>query len=182
MTPPSGYVGLFIDQATGNLVRKSASGITVDVGSTAPGNTAPVNGEESGVIISSTGNPDMSGGYFFAGVGALANYYFSTAYPDTHAVYRNSETGKWLIAYSGISFDQEATPSNRFESADDVEYPWLVTTWIGYGDLSGESVTSVEEDPGVTATTSPPYIRTAGGYLYIQEAGVWKKAALSALE
>ena len=34
---------------------------------------------------------------------------------------------------------------------------------------------------GVTATASPPYIRTAGGFLYIQEAGTWKKTALSAL-
>ena len=35
-------------------------------------------------------------------------------------------------------------------------------------------------DP-IPTTASPPYIRVAGGYLYIQEAGVWKKAALSAL-
>ena len=30
-------------------------------------------------------------------------------------------------------------------------------------------------------TTSPPWVRVAGGFLYIQEAGVWKKTALSAL-
>ncbi len=34
---------------------------------------------------------------------------------------------------------------------------------------------------GVTATLAPPYLRTAGGFLYIQEAGTWKKTALSAL-
>jgi hypothetical protein len=34
---------------------------------------------------------------------------------------------------------------------------------------------------GVTGTNSPPYIRVAGGFLYIQEAGVWKKTELSAL-
>lgn len=33
----------------------------------------------------------------------------------------------------------------------------------------------------VAATSAPPYIRVHGGYLYIQEAGVWKKAALSTL-
>ena len=31
------------------------------------------------------------------------------------------------------------------------------------------------------ATAAPPYLRVAGGFLYIQEAGVWKKTALSAL-
>jgi len=30
-------------------------------------------------------------------------------------------------------------------------------------------------------TAAPPYLRVAGGFLYIQEAGVWKKTALSAL-
>lgn len=35
-------------------------------------------------------------------------------------------------------------------------------------------------DP-VTATASPPFVRVAGGFLYIQESGVWKKAALSSL-
>jgi hypothetical protein len=34
---------------------------------------------------------------------------------------------------------------------------------------------------GFNPTAAPPYIRTAGGFLYIQEAGVWKKTALSAL-
>jgi hypothetical protein len=34
--------------------------------------------------------------------------------------------------------------------------------------------------PSIT-TAAPPYIRTAGGFLYIQESGVWKKTALSAL-
>lgn len=34
---------------------------------------------------------------------------------------------------------------------------------------------------GVDATVAPPYLRTAGGFLYIQEASVWKKAAISAL-
>ena len=33
----------------------------------------------------------------------------------------------------------------------------------------------------IPTTATPPYIRVAGGFLYIQEAGVWKKAALSAL-
>lgn len=30
-----------------------------------------------------------------------------------------------------------------------------------------------------STTSTPPYIRTHGGYLYIQEAGVWKRAALT---
>jgi hypothetical protein len=34
---------------------------------------------------------------------------------------------------------------------------------------------------GVNPTLAPPYLRTAGGFLYIQEAGTWKKTALSAL-
>ena len=34
---------------------------------------------------------------------------------------------------------------------------------------------------GDTPTAVPPYIRTAGGFLYVQEAGLWKKVALSAL-
>lgn len=42
MTPPSGYVGLFIDQATGNLVRKDADGNMVEVGSGATGSLIPI--------------------------------------------------------------------------------------------------------------------------------------------
>lgn len=33
----------------------------------------------------------------------------------------------------------------------------------------------------VEATSTPPFIRAAGGFLYVQESGIWKKAALSSL-
>jgi hypothetical protein len=35
--------------------------------------------------------------------------------------------------------------------------------------------------PNLVTTSTPPFVRVAGGFLYIQEAGVWKKTALSAL-
>ncbi len=34
---------------------------------------------------------------------------------------------------------------------------------------------------GVSQTLTPPYLRVAGGFLYVPEAGIWKKTALSAL-
>ncbi len=43
------------------------------------------------------------------------------------------------------------------------------------------SSTATQTTAGVAPTYAPPYIRVAGGYLYVQEAGVWKKAALSSL-
>ncbi len=51
MTPPSGYVGLFIDQATGNVVQKSADGVTmrIGLGSSVTGGT-PTNSAPTDVL------------------------------------------------------------------------------------------------------------------------------------
>jgi hypothetical protein len=43
------------------------------------------------------------------------------------------------------------------------------------------AVTAANLTGGVDGTASPPFLRVAGGFLYVQEAGVWKKTALSAL-
>jgi hypothetical protein len=34
---------------------------------------------------------------------------------------------------------------------------------------------------GLDVSSAPPYLRVADGKLYVQEAGVWKQATLSAL-
>lgn len=60
--------------------------------------------------------------------------------------------------------------------ADDVATPDLGTTWIPVGPATGTPVVA-----GSNFTASPPYFRVDGGFLYVQEAGVWKKVALSAL-
>jgi hypothetical protein len=43
------------------------------------------------------------------------------------------------------------------------------------------AVVETDGEPAVPATATPPFFRVAGGFLYVQEAGVWKKTALSAL-
>jgi hypothetical protein len=48
------------------------------------------------------------------------------------------------------------------------------------GDITA-AVAAANLSGGVATTASPPYIRVAGGFLYIPEAGIWKKIALSAL-
>lgn len=152
------------------------------------GDTAPVNATESSVTVVATGSPDLSDDYHFAGIGTLANYYFGTGYPDGGgnvytAVWRNQGTSKWIIGYinAGGAFDEEHTPSNYFDSSDDVAFPWLVTTWTPHGDLGGESVTSVSEDPGVTETPSPPYLRATATNGYVKTSAGWKEWALSPL-
>jgi hypothetical protein len=44
-----------------------------------------------------------------------------------------------------------------------------------------QPVPEVHLSGGIPATMAPPYIRVADGNLYIQESGIWKKTALSAL-
>lgn len=46
---------------------------------------------------------------------------------------------------------------------------------------NGEVLAATLLSGGVAPTLAPPYLRVHGGFLYIQEAGLWKKAALSAL-
>jgi hypothetical protein len=48
-------------------------------------------------------------------------------------------------------------------------------------DLSNVDPATAREALELGTTAAPPYLRVAGGYLYVQEAGVWKKTALSAL-
>lgn len=52
-----------------------------------------------------------------------------------------------------------------------------------YGDLTGDAaitaIAATHLSGGTSVTLAPPYLRVADGFLYVQEAGAWKKTALS---
>jgi len=52
---------------------------------------------------------------------------------------------------------------------------------VDYVGETGNEWSAATLTGGADATATPPYFRVHGGFLYIQEAGVWKKTALSAL-
>lgn len=65
--------------------------------------------------------------------------------------------------------------------ANDAALSLVVGNSTSTGITTASSVNTTAGVAAVTATAAPPFLRVAGGFLYIQEAGVWKKTALSAL-
>lgn len=91
-------------------------------------------------------------------------YYINTVAPNDFAVIASKVDSDNIEFYAKV----EGTAGNGIVIATS-------------GGVFGGDYTVSDTAGGVDATTSPPYIRVAGGFLYIQEAGVWKKTALSAL-
>jgi hypothetical protein len=101
-----------------------------------------------------------------------------------------SPTGQKMLATANVDGDTSVYYSSDYggsweqvTAAPDLNYRGFAAsedwTKLAAAPLNGTLYTVAITN--LLATAAPPYIRTAGGFLYIQEAGVWKKTALSAL-
>ncbi len=183
MTPPSGYVGLFIDQATGNLVRKDANGNMVDVGSTAPGDTAPV---RHILTVSGVTTPDVSGDYTqVAGV--------ATSDGDTWTGYRvwttdgglpdTSYTGSVLLQQIGSAnalirmwYNGSVSSSGAWNATDAIDGPEGATFEAAEGSSSTGTPTVIESQ---AESSAPPYLRAEGNIGYLKTSAGWMQFTLS---
>jgi photosystem II stability/assembly factor-like uncharacterized protein len=101
-----------------------------------------------------------------------------------------SPTGQKMLATANVDGDTSVYYSSDYggsweqvTAAPDLNYRGFAAsedwTKLAAAPLNGTLYTVAITN--LLATAAPPYIRTAGGFLYVQEAGVWKKTALSAL-
>jgi len=137
------------------------------------GDSAPVNEVPSSGRMVIFGSPNNA----YNGVWEVGPYlgFKPSYYYESHSLYWNSSEGYWHFLPMVVGFD-------GFASASDVATPDLATDWFRVSDSSPRPSFSVTAEPGGTpATVAPPHIRVAGGFLYVQDSGVWKKVALSAL-
>lgn len=81
-----------------------------------------------------------------------------------------------------------STTSTPGEIVINSSYEGILSNYIGLDAGFNETGAGFVSGPYLTGgvdfetpTLAPPYIRVADGFLYIQEAGIWKKTALSAL-
>lgn len=130
------------------------------------GDTAPVN---AAIIVSGAGTTGDNGTYYQFGTVNGKPQYSKTGTASYPRIFWAN--GFWQI-------DETGNGVAEYSSNQDVATPDLVTTWNVTG---GEGTAPAPTVTAQAATATPPFIRTAGGYLYIKEAGVWKKTALSAL-
>lgn len=88
-----------------------------------------------------------------------------------------SETGSPVVT-SGIS-----SAAQVIEAVNDSVAAYALVDAAASGTVTGAvaSVAATNLTGGVNATLAPPYLRVSGGFLYIQDAGEWKKVELSAL-
>lgn len=159
------------------------------------GTSVPVNGEAGGtkpnhtIRLQTTSNISVTGGtqtinadYIYIG----GNEWRRNTNPSEHRIY--FEAGFWYITHRNtlayafgtggaplvfraagtIASDPSSLTYSHAPVSDGWGGAWNVTAISGWF-------------AGVPGTTAPPYLRVAGGFLHIQEAGVWKKTPLSAL-
>jgi hypothetical protein len=86
--------------------------------------------------------------------------------------------------YSG--FAPTITPgyssASQVETAADASLTIITAALTGDGSETFAAVDPTDNlEGGIDGTTTPPYLRVADGKLFVQEARVWKEAALSAL-
>ena len=135
----------------------------------APGTTAPITG--ANVTYAGVGVPEFEewGGFYAQDLLLEGkNSYLSES--GTNVVrWRSGGGGKWTYEGSG--------QVEVFYSTSQVAEPWLATDWK----ISGSAVAEPNFSVTNGSTQAPPFLRVAGGFLYVQESGVWKKATLSGL-
>ena len=162
------------------------------IGSTAPSNTT-VTGVAATATITLTAVPAAGGTvtiggqqYYLAPSGPATSTDVSEPWPTINATTWAAAIAGRINAWIGGGADPNVSATS---SAGVVTITARSTGTTGNSITLAESATNLTVSGanltgGVTAvspTVAPPYLRTAGGFLYIQEAGVWKKAALSAL-
>lgn len=82
----------------------------------------------------------------------------------------------WSISRAGAVL----TMTRLVAEANDGTANFTISGGLGVSTVA-TSTNTTSGVAAVTGTMAPPYLRVAGEFLYIQEAGVWKKVALSAL-
>lgn len=128
------------------------------IGETAPSNV---------MVVTGAGSAFANGSYVQFGTLNGKPAYSKSGTNDLPKIYWRPvpSPAAWIIEGMGMYISTENTAT-----------PDLVTVW--------SDLTAAPPAPAVglaAGTPAPPYIRVAGGFLYIQDAGVWKKTALSAL-
>jgi hypothetical protein len=83
----------------------------------------------------------------------------------------------WSISRSGAVL----TMTRLVATANDGTANFTIAGGLGVSAVSSSTNTTAGVAVVGASTLAPPYLRVAGGFLYIQEAGVWKKIALSDL-
>jgi hypothetical protein len=119
-------------------------------------------GGNSSVAVSGAGSDAANGTYTYRGDYEGKGYYNLVGQPDsTEASVVIWIGDRWLI------IDAFSEP---YESLEDVEFPWLVETWLV---ASGES-------PIPTVTEIPPQSPTIADYWTLPERYLWAKIAVAA--
>ena len=120
-------------------------------------------GGNSSVSVSGAGSSEVDGIYTYSGENEGKPYYnlsgFSTFGQSSVSW---TDDAKWIVfPESGDAF---------YESEDDVEFPWQVTTWV---EVEGGS-------PIPTVTEIPPQSPTIADYWTLPERYLWAKIAVAA--
>jgi hypothetical protein len=143
------------------------------------GTTAPVNAiQAEGVVVSGiTSTTGANGLYEPTGTFGQSGFpdYAKGDYVIVSALYGDSpQYPVWFIG------DTSFPGATLYRSELNSSYPTpdLVPSW---DPVSGIGVVNISPEIAAPATPAPPHIRVAGGFLYVQEVGVWKKVALSNL-
>lgn len=81
------------------------------------------------------------------------------------------------------TFTASAVLASHVIAAVNAQLLGITLTNTGASDGTQPVTAAAEQNftGGANPTTAPPYLRVAGGYLYVQDAGEWKEVALQAL-
>jgi hypothetical protein len=119
-------------------------------------------GGNSSVAVSGAGSSTVNGTYTYRGDYEGKGYYNLVGQPDsTEASVAVWIGDRWIITDAF---------SELYESLEDVEFPWLVETWL----------VATGESPIPTVTEIPPQSPTIADYWTLPERYLWAKIAVAA--
>jgi hypothetical protein len=120
-------------------------------------------GGNSSVSVSGAGSSEVNGTYTYRGDYNSKGYY--------NLVGEDDNTTTNAIGWSGSNwFINDSVADTFYESNEDVEFPWLVTSW---------SITE-GANPAPTVTEIPPQSPSIADYWTLPERYLWAKIAVAA--